>query len=66
MALRSYMPCSNEELEGWMSLARVQSTRARNIGLPLLGARCNSKKALHVASAGIVPRMSNIAPRAAQ
>jgi len=51
--------------EGYNSIIKSLSSRARNIGLPLLSSRCNIKKALSVGGRGTSKKWSAVRHQAA-
>ena len=52
MKIRTFFLVSVEDCEGYNSLLKSHAERAPRIGLPLLVARCNSKKALGLGKKG--------------
>ena len=62
--LRLNLRADVEANEGYNSLIRITTERAKHIGLPLLAARCNTKAALGIASRGAASKWSAIRPAA--
>ena len=62
--LRLNLRADVEANEGYNSLIRITTERAKHIGLPLLAARCNTKAALGIACRGAASKWSAIRPAA--
>ena len=63
MSLRAYMKADVQNCEGMNSLIRSINERCKNIGLPLLSARCVMKRALGVGARGACSKWTSLLPR---
>ena len=62
VSLRSMMKGDVQNCEGMNSLIRAVTDKCRNIGLPLLSARCVLKRALGVGARGAITKWSAMLP----
>ena len=64
MQFRTFVLVTVKDAEGYNSLIKIQSTRCPNIGLLLLAARVNNKKALGLGTRGADVRWASVRPGA--
>ena len=64
MEIRVRLKVSVEVIEGYHNIIRVNTCRPPNMGLPLLSARCNIKKALGIGSKGSSKKLAAVSDSA--